>query len=110
MEIQRRAQVGPVRMIALVLALAAAILVALAALGVRPPAVAQPASRTTPPAVHTVGVGKEPDTADIAQQSPPTHAVPHSEHVSPAPVSSAASDQPSRLPPGCSTRPAGNLC
>jgi hypothetical protein len=45
-----------------------------------------------------------------AEQVPSGGNVPHSEHVFPPPTSSVVGDQPTRLPPGCSTRPAGNLC
>src|SRR5690242_2590054 len=64
MEVRHRIQQGPTRAIVLVLAVMAAVVVALAVVGVRVSVPTHPQNSTVAPLAQVVGSGMEPDTRD----------------------------------------------
>jgi hypothetical protein len=72
MEVRHRIEQSPVRAIVLVLALAAALVITLAAVGVRPWMASHPEKSTVPAPTQVVGSGMEPDTRDAYRSLAPT--------------------------------------
>jgi hypothetical protein len=72
MEVRHRIRRAPTRAIVLVLAVIAAMVVALAAVGVRISAPTHPQNSTVAPPTEVVGPGMEPDTRDAYRTLAPS--------------------------------------